>query len=64
MIDPFDARPLSTDRLDAAWRMYHDGSIAINDAFNAMEEAGASLREARLLLAADQPPSQGYLAVS
>lgn len=62
MTDPFTRRPLDPSRLDAAWRLYRDGSIAINDALMAMEDAGVTLAEARSLLGAPQVPSQGYLA--
>lgn len=59
MTDPFDARPLRPSTLDAAWRMYHHGSLAFNAALLAMEDAGVTLAEARGLLDAPQPPSQG-----
>lgn len=50
-----------TTALDAAWRMYHQGSLPLNAALSAMEEAGILLlAEARGLLDAERPPSQGY----
>lgn len=62
--DPFTPAPLSPSKLDAAWRMYHHGSMAFNAALMAMEDAGVTLAEARGLLDAPQPPSAGYLAVT
>lgn len=50
--------------LDAAWRKYHHGSLPLNAALLAMEDAGVLLAEARHLLDAPQVPSQGYLAGS
>ena len=62
MTDPSDANPLDPSTLDAAWHLYQDGSIPLNGALDAMYDAGVTLAEARGLLDAPQPPSQGYLA--
>lgn len=64
MTDPFAVRPLDPSKLDAAWRMYHRGSVPYNVALLAMEDGGVTMPEARGLLDAPQPPSQGYLAVT
>lgn len=62
MTDPFDSHPLDPSTLDAAWRLYHHGSLTFNAALAAMEDAGVTLTEARVLLDAPQQPSRGYLA--
>lgn len=64
MTDPFTPHPLDPSKLDAAWRMFHHGSLQFNSALSAMEDAGLPLAEARAALAAPQPPSEGYLAVT
>ena len=64
MTDPFTPAPLDKSKLDAAYSLFHNGSVQYNAALMAMEEAGLPLREARLALDAPQPPSQGYLAVT
>lgn len=55
---------LTDPALDAAWRLYHHGSLTFNAALLAMEDAGVLLADARRLLDAPQVPSQGWLAES
>lgn len=64
MTDPFDLTPLDTSTLDAAYRLFHNGSCHYNAALSAMLDCGVTMTEARRLLDAPQPPSRGYLAVA
>ena len=64
MTDPFDTHPLDASTADAAWRMYTNHQIGRNAAAAAMEDAGLTYPDALSALDAEQPPSQGYLAVT
>lgn len=61
MTVPFTLTALDPSTLDAAYRLFHNGSCQYNAALMAMEEAGLPLDLARLALDAPLPPSQGMV---
>jgi hypothetical protein len=65
MTDPFaHPTPPRPSTLDAAYRLFHNGSLPYGAALNKMVAAGLLCAEARAALDAPSLPSVGVLAVA